>query len=63
MFNLQEPLERRLATLKGKKQVIDQNNSLSDTSVSYIKKSLSQAGILNKRGKSIKHVISHFDIS
>jgi hypothetical protein len=58
MFNLQEALDSRLATLEGKKvgKSISQNNSLNDVSVDYIKLSLKQAGILNKKGKLAKRV-------
>ncbi|MFZ2726507.1 MAG: hypothetical protein WAX77_09675 [Methylococcaceae bacterium] len=58
MFDLQEALDSRLAILEGKKnnKAINQNNSLNDVSVSYIKQSLNQAGILNRKGKPIKRV-------
>ena len=54
MFNLQEALDNRLATLEGKRsrKAID----LNDTSLTYIKKSLKQAGIINKKGKLVRRV-------
>lgn len=58
MFNLQEALDSRLATLKGKrpKAIARKNNILDDVSVVSIKKSLTQAGIINKQGKLVKRV-------
>ncbi len=60
MFNLQEALDSRLATLKGKtpKDIARKNNILDDVSVVSIKKSLTQAGIINKQGKLVKRVMT-----
>ncbi|MBT9098512.1 hypothetical protein [Methylovulum psychrotolerans] len=59
MFNLQEALDNRLAALECKKgrKAVNQNHSLTDVSVDYIKRSLKQAGILNKKGKLVDRVI------
>ena len=58
MFNLQEALDNRLAALEGKRsgKATAKNNGLNDTSLTYIKKSLIQAGIINKKGKLVKRV-------
>ncbi len=60
MFNLQHTLESRLATLEGnakkQKRIKNQCIELNDTSVAYIKKSLTQAGILSKNGELLKNV-------
>lgn len=58
MSSLEDKLKARLASLK-QNDLKNQNiNYISNTSSDYIKKSLKQAGILNKKGQLINMVIT-----
>ncbi len=56
MYDLQAALDAQLASLKGKKSKASKITKKNVTSKTYIKRSLTEAGILNEKGKMVHKV-------
>lgn len=56
MYDLQAALDAQLASLKGKDSKSSKITQKNVTSKTYIKRSLTDAGILNKKGKMVNKV-------
>ncbi len=51
MYDLQAALDAQLASLKGKSSKASKTSQKNVTSKAYIRRSLTEAGILDKKGK------------